>query len=77
MPNGLCHLNSLDGPFPIKRDVRLVFIITMFHRISSIKSSVDPDQTLRSVASDLEQHCLLMYPLLDNRHKWVKMGCST
>ena len=35
-------------------------------------NSVDPDQTPRSVASDLGLHCLRMSYLWDARHKWVK-----
>ena len=35
-------------------------------------SSVDPDQTLRFAASDLDLHCLPMSLLQDARHKWVK-----
>ena len=34
--------------------------------------SVDPDQTPRSVASDLGLQCLLMSFLWDVRHKWAK-----
>ena len=37
-------------------------------------STVDPDQALRSVASDLGQHCLPMSLLWDARHKWVKIS---
>ena len=32
---------------------------------------MDPDQTPRSVASDLDPHCLPMSFLWDPRHKWV------
>ena len=35
-------------------------------------NSVDPDQTPRSVESDLGVVCLPMYLLWDARHKWVK-----
>ena len=34
-------------------------------------NSVDPDQMLHSVASDLGLHCLPMSFLWDARHKWV------
>ena len=37
-------------------------------------NSVDPDQTPRSVASDLDLHCLQMSLLWDARHKWVKLS---
>ena len=36
-------------------------------------NSADPDQTPRSAASDLGQHCLSMSLLWDARHKWVKI----
>ena len=35
-------------------------------------NSVDPDQTPRSVASDLGLHCLPVSHLWNARHKWVK-----
>ena len=35
-------------------------------------NSVDPDQTPRSLASDLGLHCLPMSHLWDTRHGWVK-----
>ena len=35
-------------------------------------NSVDPDQILHSVASDLGLHCLPMSHLWDARHKWGK-----
>ena len=34
-------------------------------------NSVDPDQMLQSVASDLGLHCLPISLLLDARHRWV------
>ena len=41
--------------------VFFIIIITMFYRNSFINAfSVCPDQTLRSVASDLGLHCLSM-----------------
>ena len=39
-------------------------------------NSVDPDQTPRSVASDLGLHCLPMSLLWNARLKWVKEGNS-
>ena len=36
-------------------------------------NSIDPDQTPRSLASDLGLHCLPMFFLWDARHKWVKI----
>ena len=55
--------------------VWLVFIITIFLvEISEfIANSVDPDQTLHTVASDLGLHCLPMSLLWDAWHKWVKI----
>ena len=35
-------------------------------------NNVEPDQTPRSVASDLDLHCLRISFLWDARHKWVK-----
>ena len=35
-------------------------------------NSIDPDQTPRSVASDLGQHYLLMSLLCDTEYKYVK-----
>ena len=35
-------------------------------------NSVNPDQTLRSVASDLGLDCLPVSLLWDAKHKWVK-----
>ena len=39
-------------------------------------NSVEPDQTPRSVASDLGPHSLLMSLLWNDRHKWVKTVSS-
>ena len=39
-------------------------------------NSVDPDQTPRSVASDLGLHCLPMSLLWDARHKWATYSVS-
>ena len=39
-------------------------------------NSVDPDQTSRSVASDLGLHCLPMSHLWDTRHKWVDTNAN-
>ena len=35
-------------------------------------NNVDPEQTPRSVASDLSLHSLQMSILWDARHKWIK-----
>ena len=45
----------------------------MFTEIPILNAnSVDPDQTLHSVASDLGLYCLPTSLLWDARHKWVK-----
>ena len=50
-----------------------MLIIFFFIEISVFNAnSVDPDQTPRSVASDLGLHCLPMSSLRDARLKWVK-----
>ena len=50
-----------------------VLLISCFVEISLFNlNSVDPDQTLRSGASDLGRHCLPMLLLWDARLKWVK-----
>ena len=62
MPNGFFYLHSSDRSIPNISDVWSVFIITLFIEIFCIfnANSVDPDQTPRSVASDLGLHCLQM-----------------
>ena len=57
-----------------RRGVLVDFIITMLYRNSCTvfnANSVDPAQTLRSVASDLGLHCLSMSLLWNASHKWV------
>ena len=52
--NGLSYLNCLDMSISNRRGVWVVFIIAMFNEISVLNTnSVDPDQTPRSVGSDL------------------------
>ena len=54
MSNGLFYFNSLDWSISNRRDIWLTFIITIIIEISVINAnSIDPDQTPRSVASDL------------------------
>ena len=64
MPNGLFYFNSLDGSVSNTRGVSLLFlfILPLFIEIPVLinANSVDPDQTARSVASDLGLHCLQM-----------------
>ena len=74
MPCGL--LPQLFGQVLVfnRRDVWLVIIITMFLEISVVNANcINPDQTPRSAASDLGQHCLPMSVLWDTRHKLLKM----
>ena len=67
-PSGFTHLCRLDSatstfwtdPFPIKGMYRFL-LPPCFIEISVFNThSVDPDQTPRSVASDLGLHCLLV-----------------
>ena len=75
MPFELFYLNSLDRFTSYIGGVWLVFIITVFERISELNAnSADPDQTPRS---DLGLQCLRVSLLWDARHKWVKTDlCS-
>ena len=59
MPSGLFYSYSLDRYIVNTRGVKLVFVIPCFIRIPAFKANkVDPDQTPRSVASDLGLQCL-------------------
>ena len=59
MPSGIFYLNSLDQPISSLRAVWSILIITCFIEMPVVNAnSVDPDQTPRSVASDLGLHCL-------------------
>ena len=46
----------------------------MFYINSFNTNSVDPDQTPRSVASDLGLYCLQMSLLWDHMNKWVNQS---
>ena len=60
MQNGVFYPNSLDR-FISTRSIWLVFIVTLFCRISVLNAnSVVPDQTLQSAVSDFGLHCLPM-----------------
>ena len=75
MPGGFFYFNSLDGVISYIRGVWLIFIIVMFVGISELNTnSVDSDQTPRSVASDLDLHCLPMSFLWDARLIWVSQA---
>ena len=54
------------------RDVGLFLLLDFIEFYVLNANSVDPDQTPRSVASDLGLHYLPMSLLWDARHKWVK-----
>ena len=74
MPSGLFYLNSLDQSIFSLRVVWSVLIITMFFEMPIVNANnVDPDQTPRSVASDLGLRCLPMSHLWDAMHKWVNI----
>ena len=78
MPSGILYLNPLDRSISYIKGIWLVFIIIIFVEISEFNAnSVDPDQTPRSVASDLGLHYLLMSLLLDARLKLVKVKLYT
>ena len=72
MPSGIFNLDSLDRFISYIGGVWLVFLITMFARISELNANnVDPDQMPHSAASNLGLHCLQMSLLLDARLKLV------
>ena len=59
MQNELFFLNPLGGSITSRRDVWLFLLIVCLVIVSIFDAySVDPDQTPRSVASDLGLHCL-------------------
>ena len=61
MSSGLSYLNSLDRSISYTRGAGLAFISIIFVEISELNAnSVEPNQTPRSVASDLGLHYLSM-----------------
>ena len=53
--------------------VSFFLLLSCFVDISELNANiVDPDQTPRSAASDLDLHCLLVSLLWDARLIWVK-----
>ena len=78
MPNCLFYLNSLDRTIFYIRRVWLNFIIIMVYgNFSELNATgADPDQTPRSVASDLGLHRLPMFLLWDARLKWANRDSS-
>ena len=73
MPNGLFYLNSSERSISNNRGIWLVLLLPYFIEIPEcIANSVDPDQTPRSAASDLDLQCFPMSLLWDSRLKWIK-----
>ena len=58
-----------------EKELCLFLFLSHFIEIPTFNaSSVDPDQTPRSAAFDLDLHCLTMTRLWDAKHKWIKRG---
>ena len=76
MPNGIFYLKSLDKSISYIRGIWIDFLLLLlscFVEISEFNANrVDPDQTPRSAASDLDLPCLSMSHLWDARLKWIK-----
>ena len=72
MPSGIFYLISLDRSISYKSRDWLFLLLQSFVEISELHAnSEDPDQTPRSVSSDLGLHCLSMSLLWDARLEWV------
>ena len=77
----LCRVDSSTwtlwtSPFSVK-EVSGQFSLLPFIEMLVINANrVDPDQTPRSAASDLDLHYLSMSHLWDARHKWVTWSSS-
>ena len=72
MRNGLFYLKCLDRSISNRKGAWLVLLLTCFIEISVLNANrVDPDQTPRSAASDLDIYYLPMSLLRDARLKWV------
>ena len=70
IPNGLIYLNSLNTLFPTERVSYYFLLLPCFTEITVFNANrEDPDQTPRSVPSDLDLRCLPMSHLWDARHK--------
>ena len=69
-----CISNLRTNPFPIKGVYH--YFLLLLPRLIEIPvfntNSVDPDQRLHSVASDLDLHCLPVSFFWNARHKYVK-----
>ena len=65
-------INILDCPFPAEGVSGKALLLPYFIQIPVLNAnSIDPDQTPRSAASDLDLHCFQITLLSDARHKWV------
>ena len=72
MPSGLFPLKSLVRSISNRRGVCQFLLLPQFLKIPVCNANIaDPDQTPRSVASDLGLQCLLMSLLLDGWRKWM------
>ena len=66
MPSGLFYLSPGTNSFPTERVSGCFLLSPGFIEILIFNANnVDPDQTLRSAASDLSLHCLQMSLLWD------------
>ena len=72
MPNGFLYLNSLARSISNRRVSGLVLLPYFIDIFVFNADSIDPNQTPRSVASDLGLHCLPMSLLCDAGRKWFK-----
>ena len=77
MPSGLFFCSSLDRFIFNRR--RSCFVLLPYLKEIHVfnANSVDPDQTLRSAASDLSLNCLPISLLWDAGHIWVKQSMSS
>ena len=72
MPNGLFYLHISDRSISNIRVSGYILLLPCFIEVPVFNSNkVDPDQTPRSVASDMGLRCLPMSFLWDARLKWV------
>ena len=72
IPSGLVCLNSLDRSISNRKGVWLFLLLCFVEIPVRNANTVDPDQTPRSVASDLGLNCLPTSLLRAARHKWIK-----
>ena len=73
MPSGIFYLKSLDKSISNRRGSVYFLLLPCFKEFPLFNANtVDPDQTPRSVASDLGLHCLVMSLLWDAMPKWIK-----